>query len=182
MYSPATSPILVDSFYRSLMEFVADELNAKFSVVRQLHELGIPEDSPEAEPIKADNGNVAEKFMVKTRRDDDTYDWTLLDFPLLKVYEVAANGEIGNSVWQIGVRITYLQRHANIHRLPGLRSWLRRTMGDVLADYQLNHTGCCCNIDARSRLRCDHSTRRMMVKNVPELYFASDFDFEAICS
>ncbi|HEY9610601.1 hypothetical protein [Allocoleopsis sp.] len=179
-YSPATEPILVDSFCRTLMRFAADHLNSSFAIAHELHKNGISRDDPAAIPMVAviEAGGFQE-YIVKSRRDSDAYDGSILEFPRLKVYRTDGSGTLFNPIMRSRIRISHISKLIEIHRLPGLQEWLTWEVKEILEAYWLSHQGCTFNIEKDTSFSADHAPRFEMVGGRQELVYRSDFDFYA---
>jgi hypothetical protein len=183
-YSPATEPILVDKFCRDLMRFVADRLNANFAIAHELHRNGIiNRNDPAALTIVAviEAGQFKE-HIVKSRRDSDAYDGSVLEFPRLKVFRTDESGALFNPVMRSRIRISHIEKLIDIHRLPGLQNWLTCNIKQILEQYWFEHQHCICNIEKSSSFNVNHSPRFEMVGGRQELIYRSDFDIYATCS
>lgn len=182
-YSPATEPILVDSFCRTLMRFIADYLNSNFAIAHELHKNGIKRDDPAALPMVAviEAGSFQE-YIVKSRRDSDAYDGSILEFPRLKVYRTDDSGTLFNPTVRSRIRISHISKLIEIHRLPGLQNWLTCQVKNALEEYWFNHQDCVCNIDKGSSFSANHAPRFEMVGGRQELVYRSDFDVYSSCS
>lgn len=181
-YSSATDPLLVDEFCRSLMKFIADRLNANFAIAHQLKAAGLSANDEAATPIVAviESGEYRE-HIVKSRRDYDAFDGSILEFPRLKVYRMEENSTLFDPLMRSRIRCSYIQKLSEIHRLPGLWQWLSWNVKEVLEEYFLEHQGCFCNLEANSSLNVNHSPRFELVGGKQELAYRSDFDFYAKC-
>ncbi len=182
-YSPATESILVDSFCRDLMRFIADRLNANFAIAHELHRNGINRDDPAAAPIVAViEGGQFKEYIVKSRRDSDAYDGSVLEFPRLKVYRTDDSGSLFNPTMRSRIRISHIEKLIDIHRLPGLQNWLTCNVKQILEEYWFSHQDCVCNVEKSSSFSANHNPRFEMVGGRQELVYRSDFDVYASCS
>lgn len=181
-YSPATEPLLVDDFCRGIMRFIATRLNANFAIAHELHKNGLNVADAGAEPIiRVIQAGDFKEYIVKSKRDHDAFDGSILEFPRLKVYRVSGSTPLRNTSKRSRLRLSYLQKLTEIHRLPGLWEWLEDMIPELLNIYQFEHTGCSCNIEQDGDISFSHSPRFEVVGGRQELVYRSDFDFSGIC-
>jgi hypothetical protein len=181
-YSPATDPLLIDDFCRALMKFISDRLNTNFTIAHQLKAAGVTANDEAATPIVAviEAGEYKE-YIVKSRRDYDAFDGSILEFPRLKVYRMSDDSTLFDPIMRSRLRCSYIQKLSDIHRLPGLWRWLSWNVKQILEEYHLEHQGCPCNIEQGSSISTNHSPRFELVGGKQELVYRSDFDFYAKC-
>ena len=181
-YSPATEPILIDQFCRGIMTFVADRLNANFTIAHELHRVGINVADPGAVPIiRSISAGDFKEYIVKSKRDHDAFDGSILEFPRLKVYRLSGVTALRKTEKRSRIRISYIQKLSEIYRLPGLWDWLEDMIPEILNNYQFQHSGCPCNIDQDTDISCNHNPRFELVGGRQELVYRSDFDFSGTC-
>lgn len=181
-YSPATEPLLVDEFCRSLMKFLADRLNANFAIAHELKSAGLTANDEAATPIVAViEGGEYKEYIVKSRRDYDAFDGSILEFPRLKVYRMEDNSTLFDPTMRSRLRCSYIQKLSDIHRLPGLWKWLAWNVKRSLEEYYLEHQGCPSNIEPQTNISVNHSPRFELVGGKQELVYRSDFDFYVKC-
>lgn len=141
---------LVDTFCRSLAQFVRDRLNEMYTA----------------------------RTIVSTVRDYDDYDVPIHEYPLLKVFRTGGYGTIGDSVNTSRIRLSYLIKWADHPELPGLWHWLDRVVPILISEYRVNHSGCPTLIEAGQDIQINHSPRQEFIAGRGELVYRSDFDFQ----
>ena len=165
------------------MCFVGDRLNANFAIAHELHAAGINIADPAATPIvRVITAGDFKEYIVKSKRDHDAFDGSILEFPRLKVYRVSGTTALRKTLKRSRLRISYIQKLSEINRLPGLWDWLEDMIPEILDNYQFEHQGCTCNIDQDTDISYSHSPRFELVGGRQELVYRSDFDFSGTCT
>ncbi len=164
------------------MKFIANRLNANFAIAHELKRNGVSAGDTAATPIVAviEAGEYKE-YIVKSKRDYDAYDGSVLEFPRLKVYRMDDNSTLFDPIMRSRIRCSYIQKLSEIHRLPGLWKWLTWNIKKILEEYYLDHQGCPSNIEQGTSISANHAPRFELVGGKQELVYRSDFDFYAKC-